>query len=106
MAPPSYSDLGKACRDLFMKGYNFGQIKLDCKTPNCIEDVLAGGSHDVAEQKTSGYLGTKLVAPQYGLTFAKNWKTDNTLSWDVSCDDKIYPGVKVGVLGDFNFDTG
>ena len=83
-----------------------GQFKLDCKSTNCIEDVLTGGQHDMAEKKTLGYLGTKLVSPQYGITFAKSWNTDNKFNWEVSCDEKIYPGVKVGVLGDINIDTG
>ncbi|MEQ2229354.1 hypothetical protein ILYODFUR_018004 [Ilyodon furcidens] len=30
--PPSYSDLGKAAKDIFSKGYGFGVVKLDLKT--------------------------------------------------------------------------
>uniref|UniRef100_A0A8C2JJG8 Voltage-dependent anion-selective channel protein 3 n=1 Tax=Cyprinus carpio TaxID=7962 RepID=A0A8C2JJG8_CYPCA len=30
--PPAYSDLGKAAKDIFSKGYGFGIVKLDLKT--------------------------------------------------------------------------
>uniref|UniRef100_A0A3Q3XHD9 Uncharacterized protein n=1 Tax=Mola mola TaxID=94237 RepID=A0A3Q3XHD9_MOLML len=30
--PPSYSDLGRAAKDIFSKGYGFGVVKLELKT--------------------------------------------------------------------------
>ena len=29
MSPPSYADLGKSARDVFGKGFHFGQVRIE-----------------------------------------------------------------------------
>jgi len=98
MAPPQYSDLGKASKDLFNKGYNYGTVKLDIKTrtQNDIEFNLTGEhNHDI--QKALGTLAAKYKASKYGLTFVEKWNTDNILKSEVSVEDQLLQGLKLGV---------
>jgi len=107
MAPPTYGDLGKACRDVFNKGYHFGLFKLDCKstTAGGVE-VNSGGTHTFEEGKCFGSLETKYKVPAYGLTFTEKWNTENELVTEISCQDKITPGLKLALEGQFNPDSG
>jgi voltage-dependent anion channel protein 2 len=107
MAPPSYSDLGKACRDVFTKGYHFGLFKVDVKTATCGGvDISTGGTHTFESAKVFGNLETKYKWPAYGITAVEKWNTDNVLVTEVSCQDKIAPGLKVTVEGTFSPDSG
>ena len=47
--PPSYSDLGKAARDVFNKGYGFGMVKLELKTKSS-SGVVSTGSFQHHQQ--------------------------------------------------------
>lgn len=72
-APPSFSDLGKAARDVFGKGYNFGLYKLDVKTKtdNQVEFTVKGSSnHDTG--KVLGSLETKYKCSDYGKENSSN----------------------------------
>jgi len=107
MAPPTYADLGKACRDVFNKGYHFGLFKLDCKSTTCGGvDINSGGTHTFEEGKCFGSLETKYKVPSYGLTFTEKWNTDNDLLTEISCQDKITPGLKLALEASFNPDSG
>jgi len=107
MAPPTYADLGKASRDVFGKGYHFGIFKLDCKsTTNGGVEINSGGTHTLDEGKVSGSLETKYKVPSYGLTFSEKWNTDNILVTELTCQDKIAPGVKAVLEAAFNPDSG
>jgi len=107
MAPPSYADLGKACRDIFSKGYHFGLFKLDCKTTTCGGvEISSGGHHTFEEGKVFGNLETKYKWPNYGVTMTEKWNTDNVLVTELTCQDKLAPGVKLAVEGNFAPDSG
>lgn len=107
MAPPSFSDLGKACRDVFHKGYHLGMVKLDCRSTTCGGvDISSGGHHTFEEGKVFGNLETKYKVPKYGLTFTEKWNTDNHLHTEVACQDKIAPGLKLALDGTFVPDSG
>jgi len=107
MAPPTYGDLGKACKDVFNKGFYFGLFKLDCKsTTNGGVDINSGGTHTFEEGKVNGSLETKYKVPNYGLTFTEKWNTDNILSTEIACQDKVAPGLKLAVETQFSPDTG
>jgi len=107
MAPPSYADLGKACRDVFNKGYNFGVFKLNCKTSTVGGvDISTGGHHSFEEGKVFGDLETKYKWPAHGLTITEKWNTNNLLVTEITCQDKIAPGAKLAVEGNFNPDSG
>ncbi|XP_015738585.1 voltage-dependent anion-selective channel protein 3 isoform X1 [Coturnix japonica] len=96
-APPSYSDLGKAARDVFNKGYGFGMVKLELKTKSSsgVLEFTAGGSSSTDTGKALGNLETKYKIKDYGLTFIQKWNTDNTLGTEVSIEDQLAEGLKV-----------
>lgn len=60
MAPPSFSDLGKAARDVFNTGYVFDVLKLDLKTNQNVE-IKAGGTQHLASGAVNANLETKYV---------------------------------------------
>jgi len=107
MAPPTYGDLGKSSRDVFGKGYHFGIFKLDCKSTTIGGvEINSGGTHTLDEGKVFGSLETKYKVPSYGLTFTEKWNTQNNLVTELTCQDKIAPGVKAVLEGTFNPDSG
>jgi len=107
MAPPSYADLGKSCRDIFNKGYNFGVFKLNCKTSTVGGvDISTGGHHSFEEGKVFGDLETKYKWPTHGLTITEKWNTNNLLVTEITCQDKLAPGAKVSLEGTFSPDSG
>lgn len=98
--PPSYSDLGKGARDLFGKGYNYGNVKLDCKTktPSGIE-FTTNGSSNSETGKICGSLESKYKWREYGLTLSEKWTTDNVLATELTIEDQIAKGLRL------SFDT-
>lgn len=98
MAPPQYADLGKSAKDLFNKGYNYGTVKLDVKTKTKNQiDFNLTGEHNNDVQKTLGTLEAKYKSPAHGLTFTEKWNTDNILKSELTVEDQILKGLKVGL---------
>lgn len=96
MAPPTFGDLGKQARDVFGKGYNFGVVKLDCKTKSeAGVEIKSGGTHVLEAGKVNGNLETKLKCADYGVTLTEGWSTDNVLTTEVSMEDKPSKGLKL-----------
>lgn len=96
MAPPQYADLGKAAKDLFNKGYNYGTVKLDVKTRTKNEiDFNITGEHNNDVQKSLGTLEAKYKSPAHGLSFVEKWNTDNILKAEVTLEDSIAKGLKI-----------
>jgi len=95
MAPPFYADLGKASRDVFSKGYNFGHLRADvtCKSgdfefkTNCIQNIGTG--------KLFGGIDVKYKVPNQGITLSEKWNTDNVLSTECVIDEKLLKGSKI-----------
>uniref|UniRef100_A0AAY4E2A0 Non-selective voltage-gated ion channel VDAC3 n=1 Tax=Denticeps clupeoides TaxID=299321 RepID=A0AAY4E2A0_9TELE len=83
--PPAYSDLGKSAKDIFSKGY---------------------GSSNTDTGKASGNLETKYKVKELGLTFNQKWNTDNTLSTEVTMEDQLAKGLKLGLDTSFVPNTG
>lgn len=107
MSPPSYSDLGKQARDVFGKGFHFGLLKLDVKTKtNSGVEFNSGGVSNQDTGKVFGNLETKYKIKEHGLTFSEKWNTDNTLSAEVSIQDKIAKGLKLSADCSFAPQTG
>jgi len=96
--PPSYADLGKAARDLFSKGYHYGQYKVEAKTKtqNGVEFTTNGSSEHGSGQFV-GNVETKYKWKDYGLTFCEKWNTNNTLSTEVSVEDQLLEGLKLSL---------
>lgn len=107
MAPPQFSDLGKSSKDMFNKGYNYGSVKLDLKskTKNNI-DFNITGEHNTDVQKSFGTLEAKYKAAAYGLNFTEKWNTDNILKSELSFEDNLVKGLKLGVDTTFSPATG
>jgi len=105
--PPSYSDLGKAAKDLLNKGYNYGSAKLELKTKteNGL-DVTAGGSSNLASGKISGNLESKWGCKDYGLTVTKKWNTDNVIASEVAVENQLVNGMKLTLDSSFAPQTG
>jgi len=106
-APPTYSDLGKKARDLFSKGYNYGQFKIEAKTKtnNGVEFTANGNSsHDSG--KVAGALETKYKWKEHGLTVQEKWNTDNTLAAEISIEDQLVQGLKLSFVSQFAPQTG
>ncbi|PIK61879.1 putative voltage-dependent anion-selective channel protein 2-like [Apostichopus japonicus] len=105
--PPGYSDLGKAARDLFSKGYGFGFAKLDISTKTSAGvEFTIGGSSNNDSGKVDGSLETKYAWKDYGLSFKEKWNTDNTLCAEVSIEDQIASGLKLTFDTSFAPNTG
>jgi len=69
---------------------------LKTKTKNDI-DFNITGEHNTEVQKSLGTLEAKYKAPAYGLTFVEKWNTDNILKSELSFEDNILKGLKVGL---------
>jgi len=107
MAPPQYADLGKAAKDLFDKGYNYGFAKVDLKTTTAsgMEFTTKGtSSNDTG--KITGVLETKYTRPKYGLTLTEKWTTDNNLTTEVAIKDQIATGLKTTLCTSFQPNSG
>ncbi|XP_030834916.1 voltage-dependent anion-selective channel protein 2 [Strongylocentrotus purpuratus] len=105
--PSSYSDLGKAARDIFGKGFGFGFVKLDAKTTtsnNVGFTVSSASNNDTG--KVDASLETKYSWKEYGLSFKEKWNTDNTLATEVTIEDQIAQGVKLTLDTSFSPQTG
>jgi hypothetical protein len=102
MAPPTYADLGKASRDLFSKGYNFGSIKLDTTTKSGDVQFKTGAAHNVTKGDLAGNIEIKYNIPKYGMTLTEKWNTANVLGTEVSIVDKVAKGVKVTLDSQYN----
>ncbi|CAB1319956.1 unnamed protein product [Coregonus sp. 'balchen'] len=100
--PPAYSDLGKAAKDIFSKGYGFGIVKLDLKTKaQSGVEFATSGSSNTDTGKAAGNLETKYKVKELGLSFNQKWNTDNTLTTEVSMEDQKSAKLKTGYKRDF-----
>lgn len=107
MSPPTYADLGKSARDLFSKGFHFGQYKVEAKTKTSagVEFTTSGSnSHDTG--LFTGNLETKYKWKEYGLNFTEKWNTDNTLATEFSVEDQLLEGLKLSLDTKFSPSTG
>jgi len=124
MAPPCYADLGKQARDLFSKNYrkdgfyfklkgreqtinlffrsDFGLVKLDVKTktPAGVEFNVNGTSNNDTGRVNSA-LETKYTLKEHGVTLKEKWNTDNILASEVTLEDKLLKGLKLGANATF-----
>ncbi|KAL1269012.1 hypothetical protein QQF64_031301 [Cirrhinus molitorella] len=105
--PPAYADLGKSAKDIFSKGYGFGAVKLDLKTKSQSGvEFSTGGSSNTDTGKAAGNLETKYKVNDLGLTLNQKWNTDNVLTTEVTLEDQLAKGLKVGLDTSFVPNTG
>ncbi|KAJ0068080.1 hypothetical protein NL108_015565 [Boleophthalmus pectinirostris] len=105
--PPAYADLGKSAKDIFNKGFGYGVLKLDIKTKsqNGVEFATSGSSN-TDTGKSGGHLETKYKMSDLGLSFNQKWNTDNTLTTEVTVEDQMAKGLKLGLDTSFVPNTG
>ncbi|KAM9394477.1 voltage-dependent anion-selective channel protein 3 isoform 2-T2 [Pholidichthys leucotaenia] len=105
--PPAYSDLGKSAKDLFSKGFGYGVLKLDVKTKsvNGVE-FATSGSNNTDTGKSAGHLETKYKLKDLGLSFSHKWNTDNILTTEITMEDQLAQGLKLGLDTSFVPNTG
>jgi voltage-dependent anion channel protein 2 len=107
MAPPVYGDLGKSAKDVFGKGFHFGEVKLDVKTKaaNGLE-ISAGGTSKLETGVVAGNIETKYKCKEYGVTITDKWTTDNKLNTTIDVEDQILKGLKLTFDSTFAPQTG
>jgi len=96
--PPTFSDLGKTARDLLSKDYNFGSWKLNATTRSSsgVEFKVEGSQcHDTGA--SFGQLETKHGWKEHGLSISEKWNTDNVITTEVTLEDQLIKGLKLGV---------
>ncbi|XP_061881619.1 voltage-dependent anion-selective channel protein 2-like isoform X1 [Entelurus aequoreus] len=105
--PPTYSDLGKSAKDIINKGFGYGVMKLDVKTKSQSGvEFATSGSNNTDTGKSSGHLETKYKVSELGLSFNQKWNTDNTLCTEVTMEDQLAKGLKLGLDTSFVPNTG
>jgi hypothetical protein len=96
MAPPQFADLGKNAKELFNRGYNYGNVKYSVKTHiKNNTDFNITGEHNKETQKSLGALEAKFKAPDQGLTLVERWNTDKILKSELTLEDRLLPGLKL-----------
>lgn len=105
--PPAYSDLGKSAKDIFSKGFGYGIMKLDVKTKSQSGvEFTTSGSNNTDTGRSGGHLETKYKMKDLGLTFNQKWNTDNTLTTEITLEDQLANGLKLGLDTSFVPNTG
>lgn len=95
MAPPLFADLGKAARDVFFRGYNFGFVKSDTTTKSGDIELKTNIAQNISAGTLAGAVDVKYKIPQHGATLSERWNTENILTTEVIVDDKILKGLKL-----------
>lgn len=93
---PCYADLGKSAKDLFTKGYHYGQVKLDASSraqSGTVFKTACSLQNDTG--RISGSLETKQEWSTYGLTATGKWNTDNVFNTTVAIENQFLDGLKV-----------
>ncbi|XP_054467178.1 voltage-dependent anion-selective channel protein 3 isoform X1 [Anoplopoma fimbria] len=105
--PPAYADLGKSAKDIFNKGFGYGVLKLDVKTKSQSGvEFATSGSNNTETGKSGGHLETKYKVKELGLNFNQKWNTDNTLTSEITMEDQLAKGLKLGLDASFVPNTG
>ncbi|EJD76690.1 hypothetical protein LOAG_16447 [Loa loa] len=95
---PCYIDLGKAARELFTKGYNFGSLRVDtCSRSGENQEVefSSAAVHTIATGKLAGNFDVKYRIPSYGVVLTEKWNTENLLGTIVEIQDRFARGLKL-----------
>ncbi|KJE97773.1 eukaryotic porin [Capsaspora owczarzaki ATCC 30864] len=96
-APAKFADISKAAKDLFSKNYNFGDTKLEVKTASTTGTEFTATLNKVSKTGAiAGNLETKWKYAPQNITITEKWNTQNQISLEVTSEDKIAKGLKVG----------
>ena len=114
MSPPSYADLGKSARDVFGKGFHFGQVRIEQihknililmknisgqvklevkhKCPGSGAEVTGGGVSNIDSGKVTAAVDIKSKrCPGTGTQLTSKWTTDNVLNTSLDIQVRLKP---------------
>jgi len=105
MIPPSFSDLGKAAKDLFDKKFKFGLINVECISKKDSTSLTVNASHDLKSKDLSGHFETK-YSTDCGVDILNKWSMKNVFTTEVTKTYKSIKGLKNVGIATFEPDTG
>lgn len=103
MSLPSYVDLTKRLQELFSIGYNFGKVAIS--TQNSASEAVefnANGSQDIEDSSVTSDL---LVKFNHLCSCVYKWSSNNNVSKEVTFQDILTPGLKLGGVFQYNLDS-
>jgi len=107
VVPPAYGDMGKSARDLFSKGFNYGNLKCEMKTMTSSGvNFTTGGSSKLDSGRLAASLEAKFDVKEHGLTLSEKWTTDNLLTSEITLKDKLSAGLKLTLESAMSPQTG
>lgn len=107
--PPNFDDLGKACRDVFSKGFNLGVFRISSRQTTCSGIMVKSDIAHTFENGAPTLIGAierQYKFPSTRFTWVNRCYSNNFLFSGLSCQDKIATGVKVGVEIIWSLNTG
>lgn len=85
MAPPKFDDLGKSASDLFSKGFEHGNLKLEVKSNSGNGmDFTTKGSHNLAKGSLGGSVEINKKSLFQGVDLKKTINTNGSTSFELS----------------------
>lgn len=91
--PPTFSDLGKAAKDVFNKGFSIGSNKLTVKTKTSSGISLSPNFEMKNDALIAGFESSG--SPVEGFTLKEKWTSDNVTKTNLIVEDKICKGLKL-----------
>eukprot|EP00061_Rhincodon_typus_P017246 g45856.t1 len=80
------------------------RIALQCSLR--MKEFTSSGAANMDTGKVTGSLETRFKWADYGLTFTEKWNTDNTLGTEITIEDQLVQGLKIGFDSSFSPNTG
>lgn len=105
MATPKFADISKAVTDLINDDFNFGLTKLvlKSKAKNGVNFKVEGAKDAAGAVKA--FLETKFTHSS-GVSVKEKWTTDNSVTTELTAENKVVAGSKVIVEAVFNPKSG
>ncbi|EGD79428.1 hypothetical protein PTSG_09996 [Salpingoeca rosetta] len=106
MATPKFSDLGKACADLFSDDFNASANKLTLKSKAINgTNLKVEGTRSNKDGSVSGLIETKFSHKASGLNVKEKWTTGNVVATEVSRKNLLTPGTDLSLTTSFKPST-
>jgi len=99
MAPPKFDDLGKAGNDLFKKGFEHGNVKLELKNSANNIDFTVKGCNNLSANAISASLESNIKNAVAGFDVKKTMHTSGKTDLEFSRSDLLKNAGKTTVTG-------
>ncbi|KAI8991405.1 eukaryotic porin/Tom40 [Mycotypha africana] len=95
----SYNDIGKSARNLLLRDFPIGGVKLDVKTtaPNGVAFRI-NGQRDNRTGIIIGDLETKYMDRKTGFAITESWTTSNQINGKIELNNNLAKGLKIEFL--------